>query len=86
MVLFDDLRPAQTKVRRWLVMVRKFGPGPEGATCGRCALLERFHRGARQRRKCRLYGDTASTASDWLASWAACGAFRPACRAPGARR
>jgi hypothetical protein len=51
------------------------GPGPEGATCGRCAHLSRVHHNAGSYLKCALYGDTRGPGSDYRLKWDACALY-----------
>ena len=62
-------------IERQAVMVRKFGPGPIGRTCGDCAHLTAREYG-RKYFKCTRYRVSRSAASDWRKKWAACGLFR----------
>ncbi len=61
--------------RKIEAMYRKFGPGPEGRTCGECTNCIRVMPTNRHYNKCRLYGDTAGEATDWRQKWPACGMF-----------
>lgn len=45
-----------------------------GKTCKDCPhLIEHIH--GKRYYKCRIYGDSASEATDWRLKWTACGAF-----------
>lgn len=61
--------------RRLQAMHARHGHGPEGRTCRDCMFLER-HRFNKTYLKCRRYNVTSSEATDWRASWPACGAFQ----------
>lgn len=43
--------------------------------CKECDHFERWQAGNKRVRKCNVYGVTSSVATDWNASFAACGAF-----------
>lgn len=51
-----------------------FGEIPDH-TCGECSNLRQYHYKSRGYRKCRVYGDTHSEATDWVKRWTACGCF-----------
>lgn len=51
-------------------------------TCGQCALLLRRKSGKRTYLKCTLNRQSAGAATDWRASWPACGKFFAADRKP----
>lgn len=72
--LFDDLATPSKAERKSLLMRQKFGPGPVGAKCGTCEHFTRL--GMRGYAKCRLYGVTHGTATDWSSRFLACGQFR----------
>lgn len=56
-------------------LMHKFFGICEGHTCGECSnLVEKPYNG-RVYRKCRLYGETTSEASDWAKRYLACGKF-----------
>ena len=44
-----------------------------GEKCKNCSHINRYRCGNRTVFKCSVYGETASTASDWRQSWDACG-------------
>ena len=56
------------------LMHREFGQC-QGHTCRECSNLIRVNTGKRTVVKCCVYGNTASTASDWAARYLACGMF-----------
>lgn len=56
------------------LMHREFGRC-EGHTCRECCNLIRVNTGKRTVVKCCVYGNTASTASDWAGRYLACGMF-----------
>lgn len=59
-------------------MIQIHGPGPEGATCGRCAHLVGWAR-SRTYWKCSKRGDlTHGRKTDQLKGWRACGLFEEA--------
>lgn len=60
---------------RKINLMHKFFGICEGHTCGECSNLveEPYH--GRMYRKCRLYGETHSEASDWAKRYLACGRF-----------
>lgn len=60
-------------LRKIELMHRQFGV-IEGKTCGQCSNLTE-HRYDKLYRKCKIYGETSSEASDWAKSWTACGLF-----------
>ena len=47
----------------------------QGRTCKECMSFERLRAGKRIHPKCLRYGVTLSSASDWKASYEACGAI-----------
>ena len=61
-------------LRKSALMHRIFGIC-EGHTCGECSNLveEPYH--GRMYRKCKVYGQTNSAASDWAKRYLACGMF-----------
>lgn len=60
---------------RKIDLMHKFFGICEGRTCGECSnLVEKPYHG-RMYRKCRLYGETNSEASDWAKRYLACGRF-----------
>lgn len=62
-----------TAVRKIALMHQLFGEANH--ICGECSnLVYVLHRDKRLR-KCKVYGDTNSEASDWAKSWRACGMF-----------
>ena len=61
-------------VRKIDLMHRKFGIC-EGHTCRECSNLEHIHANNRPLSKCKVYGITQSSASDWAQRWQACGMF-----------
>lgn len=56
-------------------MHRKYGYGPAGAICGNCTQFARYQLSSTYF-KCRLYGESKSSASDWRKGWEACGQFK----------
>ncbi len=54
--------------------VLAYGPGPEGATCGQCALIAGVQH-ARTYWKCRLRKNTNGPGSDHKRGWPACAKF-----------
>lgn len=60
-------------IRKIALMHRMFGRC-EGHTCGECSNLEE-KLWDRVYRKCMVYGDSNSEASDWAKKWEACGMF-----------
>ena len=60
-------------LRKIELMHRQFGV-IEGKTCGECSNLTE-HRYDKLYRKCKVYGETSSEASDWAMRWKACGMF-----------
>lgn len=69
----DARRPAGNLPPRLLDMHRLYGASP-GNICKNCGHLERHRQGARWL-KCGKARKTASRATDWKASWPACGLF-----------
>ena len=58
-------------LRKQHLMYKQFGMC-EGHVCGECSnLIE----GSWGYKKCKVYGDTSSQASDWAKRWLACGMF-----------
>jgi hypothetical protein len=55
-------------------MVRRFGPGPEGAVCRDCRWLHAFEY-SRVYYKCELRGISHGPATDHRVRWPACGQF-----------
>ncbi len=55
-------------------MHKMYGRGPEEATCSACRFFVRLRRGNTYF-KCRLNKMTHGAATDWRASWPACGKF-----------
>ena len=51
-----------------------FGEIPEHK-CGECSNLRQYHYRGRGYRKCKVYGETHSEASDWVKKYTACGCF-----------
>lgn len=66
-----------THPKQLQTMQRKFGPGPEGATCGTCVQLvaKKF---AKTYFKCRIYGFSGGAATDWRKRWPACSRYQEA--------
>jgi len=62
------------KDRKIEAMHRLFGTTP-GKICRGCPHLERRGSAHRTLFKCTVYGISSSEATDWTASWAACGLF-----------
>ena len=60
-------------LRKIELMHRQFGV-VEGKTCGQCSNLTE-HRYNKLYRKCKVYGETSSEATDWAMRWTACGMF-----------
>ena len=60
---------------RKIYLMHKFFGICEGHICGECSNLveEPYH--GKMYRKCRLYGETNSAASDWAKRYLACGRF-----------
>lgn len=60
--------------RKIEAMYANFGAGPAEEECRTCSNLicARYNRAYY---KCRIYGNTASEASDWRVSWPACGMY-----------
>lgn len=70
--------PAPSKAqRRGEVMRARFGDGPEGKKCTTCKHLT-SHYAHKKFFKCLLYGDTASSATDWNSRQAACAKWEEA--------
>lgn len=61
-------------VKKIALMRQEFGLC-DGHTCGECSNLIRQSVGNRAVFKCKVYGNTASTASDWAKWYLACGLF-----------
>ena len=58
-------------IRKQQLMYKQFGMC-DGHVCGECSnLIE----GSWGHKKCKVYGDTSSEASDWAKRWLACGMF-----------
>lgn len=49
--------------------------GESNHLCGECCNLMTFRAGKRTVRKCKAYGATCSSKSDWAKKWGACGLF-----------
>ena len=63
----------RTKGRKISAMWAEFGMLP-GCYCGNCChLIERRHQ--RKYYKCEIYGQSASSATDWVKGWTACKAY-----------
>lgn len=60
-------------VRKLELMHRQFGKTP-GKTCGTCSNLS-AHFYDKTYYKCRVYGSSASEATDWAKRWEACGCY-----------
>ena len=45
----------------------------KGHRCGECSHLESFRVGGKTVRKCKVYGESSSEATDWAGKWDACG-------------
>lgn len=60
------------------VMVRRYGPPPDGVTCGGCAHLVRSGGGAGAFPKCRAFRISCSAATDWRLRWPGCGKYEKA--------
>lgn len=65
----------RSAVRRVATMHTLYGDGPPGQTCKDCKELVRTKPHDTGYFKCRVYGFSASEASDWRQKWAACGKF-----------
>jgi len=59
------------------IMRRRYGAGPEGATCGACVSLVRSGGGDGSWPKCTRFRISCSAATDWRLRWPACGKFTP---------
>ena len=66
-------------LRKIELMHRQFGV-IEGKTCRECSNLTE-HRYDKLYRKCKIYGETSSEATDWAMRWKACG-ICPFCGKP----
>jgi len=60
--------------RKLSLMHQMFGKN-ESHTCGECSNLISGRYRDRTYRKCKVYGQTNSEASDWAKRWTACGMF-----------
>lgn len=60
---------------RKIDLMHKFFGICEGHTCRECSNLVEKRFNGRVYRKCRLYGETTSEASDWALRYLACGKF-----------
>ena len=58
-------------LRKIELMHQQFGV-VAGKTCGECSNLTE-HRYDKLYRKCKIYGETSSEATDWAMRWTACG-------------
>ena len=58
-------------LRKQQLMYKQFGMC-EGHACGECSNLVEGNWG---HKKCKVYGNTSSEASDWAKRWLACGMF-----------
>ena len=58
-------------IRKQQLMYKQFGMC-DGHVCGECSNLEEGNWG---HKKCKVYGNTSSEASDWAKRWLACGMF-----------
>lgn len=56
------------------IMQRKFGKTPD-TICNGCKHLFRYEHNGQVYRKCRIYGTSASPATDWSAKSEACGLY-----------
>jgi hypothetical protein len=65
----------KTLPKRLLDMIAYYGAGPDGATCGQCAMLMLVGGVAHRYFKCNLSRKSHSAATDWRKSWPACGQF-----------
>lgn len=61
-------------MRKIDLMHKMFGR-MEGRTCGECKNLITYRYRDKVYRKCTIYGDTSSEATDWVKKYAACGKF-----------
>lgn len=65
---------SEKQLRKIELMHHIFGEIPEHK-CGECSNLRQYHYNRRGYRKCKVYGDTRSVASDWSKKYTACGCF-----------
>lgn len=65
---------SKKQLRKIKLMHYIFGEIPDH-TCGECSNLRQYHYKSRGYRKCKVYGDTRSVASDWAKKYTACGCF-----------
>ena len=61
-------------IRKIDLMHREFGK-EDGKLCKECSNFLRTRWRSKTYRKCAVYGDTCSEATDWKASYPACGMF-----------
>lgn len=75
--LFAKLPPKVEPLPRSILEMRRInGQAPEGVTCRKCAHLRRYRKAGRLVwMKCNRAYVTAMCATDWQASWPACGLY-----------
>lgn len=66
---------ARRRQARQFAMRGRFGPGPGDAICRDCVFFERHAGNTRAYSKCRRYGVSGSSATDWSGKWLACGIY-----------
>lgn len=62
-------------LRKWDLMRKKFGKQPTAITCKNCEHLGLYEHHGRAYCKCKVYGISASEATDWKQSAPACGLY-----------
>ena len=73
--LFFSLPPQNRTSKLHRAMLRFYGDGPTGKTCGQCRHLYKRTDVARNCWKCELSLVTRGPASDFRKKWLACGAY-----------
>lgn len=61
--------------RKIELMHQQFGKSAESHICGECSNFRRYRHHDRFYKKCTVYGETNSEASDWAKKYEACGMF-----------
>lgn len=62
-----------TSAEKIAFMHNFFGMDEEGRKCKECMHFERWEKGNKRVRKCKVYGQSDSEATDWNSSFTACG-------------
>ena len=73
----DPPVPKQRKLQKIHTMRKLYGYRDD-RTCRECCYFDRVRHRAKTHFKCSWYGDTRGEATDWRATWKACGKFEEA--------